>query len=79
MVPACLECHGPAAAPKNPAYPKLAGQHADYLRGQLRLMRSRQRGGSEYIELMHTFVDRLTDQQIDDVTAYFAARSSEPD
>jgi cytochrome c553 len=79
MVPACLECHGPAAAPKNPAYPKLAGQHADYLRGQLRLMRSRHRGGSEYIELMHTFVDRLTEQQIDDVTAYFAARSSEPD
>jgi cytochrome c553 len=79
MVPACVECHGPAAAPKNPAYPKLDGQHADYLRGQLRLLRSRQRGGSEYVELMHTFVDRLTDQQIDDVTAYFASRSSEPD
>lgn len=27
-VPACAECHGPSAQPKNPAYPKLAGQPA---------------------------------------------------
>ncbi len=75
MVPACIECHGPAASPKNPAYPRLAGQHADYLRAQLRLMQRRQRGGSQYVELMHEFVDRLTNEQIDDVTAYFASRS----
>jgi cytochrome c553 len=75
MIPACVECHGPAASPKNPAYPRLAGQHADYLRAQLRLMQRRQRGGSEYVELMHEFIDRLSDEQIDDVTAYFASLS----
>jgi cytochrome c553 len=76
LVPACVECHGPAASPKNPAYPKLAGQHADYLAAQLRLMKRRHRGGSEYVELMHAFVDRLTDQQINDVTTYFASQSA---
>ena len=78
MIPACVECHGPAESPKNPAYPRLAGQNADYLRAQLRLMKRRQRGGSPYVELMHEFVDRLTEEQIDDVTAYFASLSGTP-
>ena len=75
MIPACVECHGPTTSSKNPAYPRLAGQRADYLREQLHLMKRRQRGGSEYVELMHAFVDRLTAEQIDDVTAYFASLS----
>jgi cytochrome c553 len=79
MIPACVECHGPAASPKNPAYPRLAGQHVDYLAAQLHLMQRRQRGGSQYVELMHEFVDRLTDEQIDDVTVYFASLSRRDD
>lgn len=75
MIPACVECHGPAESPKNAAYPKLAGQRADYLAAQLHLLKRRQRGGSQYVELMHEFVDRLTDEQIADVTAYFASLS----
>jgi cytochrome c553 len=74
-VPACVECHGPSQLPKHDAYPRLAGQYADYLAAQLRLLRLRARGGSEYVHLMHAFVDELTDQQIEDVSAYFASRS----
>lgn len=74
LIPACLECHGAAGGPKNPAYPVLAGQYADYLAQQLRLLQTRSRGGSEYVHLMHSFVDRLTPQQVEDVSRYFASR-----
>ena len=72
-VPACAECHGPSSAPKNDAYPILAGQHGDYLAQQLQLLQNRQRGGSEYVHMMHSFVDRLTSDQIHDVAAYYAS------
>lgn len=73
MIPACLECHGVDGPRRNPAYPILAGQYPDYLALQLRLLQNRQRGGSEYVHLMHSFVGRLTDRQIDDVAAYFGS------
>ena len=77
-VPACVECHGPAATPKNRAYPRLAGQYPDYLARQLRLLQQRRRGGSEYVHVMHAFVDQLTGPQIGDVTSYFGSLSSSP-
>jgi cytochrome c553 len=76
MIPACVECHGTAGVPKNPAYPRLAGQHASYLALQLTLLQARARGGSEYVHLMHSFVDRLTAEQIREVSAYFASAPS---
>ena len=72
-VPACTECHGLSSPQKNDAYPILAGQHRDYLAQQLRLLQERRRGGSEYVHLMHSFVDRLTSDQLQDVAAYYAS------
>ena len=72
-VPSCADCHGPADHPRNPAYPSLAGQYAEYLVLQLELFRSRARGGSEFSPLMHHVVDGLEPQQIRDVAAYYAA------
>jgi cytochrome c553 len=72
-IPACVECHGPSAQPKNPSYPMLAGQHARYLREQLGLLRARQRGGSPQVNLMYAFVDRLSADEIDHVTRYYAS------
>jgi cytochrome c553 len=72
-IPACAECHGPAEQPKNPAYPRLASQHARYLTSQLRLLKERRRGGSPHVTLMQGFVDRLTDEDIRDVIQYYAA------
>jgi cytochrome c553 len=71
-IPACVECHGPSELPKLPAYPSLAGQHAQYLRLQLELFQQRSRGGSDFVHLMHAFVDRLTANDIRDVAAFFA-------
>lgn len=74
-IPACVECHGPTDVPKNPAYPKLAGQHARYLSLQLDLLKQRRRGGSPRVNLMHAFVDRLGAAQIGDVTSYYGSLS----
>jgi cytochrome c553 len=76
-VPACVECHGPSDAPKNPAYPTLAGQHASYLGQQLELLRQRRRGGSPRVNLMHAVVDRLTPEDIRQVTSYYASIAPE--
>lgn len=72
-IPSCVDCHTSRNDRINPAYPKLAGQYGEYLAQQLRLLQSRTRGGSEYVDVMHTFVDRLTDEQIRDAAAYFSA------
>ena len=39
-VPICAECHGPGPDPRNPNYPELAGQYAEYLVLQLTLSKS---------------------------------------
>jgi cytochrome c553 len=72
-IPACVECHGPAAVPKNPAYPTLAGQHARYLSSQLQLLQAGHRGGTANVNLMEVFVHRLRPEEITDVTLYFEA------
>src|SRR5688500_2133467 len=63
-IPACAECHGPSDLPKNPAYPRLSGQHLRYLTLQLSLLKERHRGGSPNVALMHVFVDRLDPEDI---------------
>jgi cytochrome c553 len=76
-VPACIECHGPAEAPKDPAYPRLTGQHARYLTVQLELLKQRRRGGSVRVNLMHAVVDRLEATDIRDVALYFASANDD--
>ncbi len=71
-VPACLSCHDKAAA--NPAYPKLSGQNAAYLRQQLVLFKAGIRGGSSYAHLMTDAAKELTPEDIEAVSAYFSHR-----
>ena len=72
-VPACVACHGPGATRRNPIYPELAGQYADYLVLQLELFNKGQRGGSAYAHLMRPVAARLTPEQMRDVALYYAA------
>jgi cytochrome c553 len=74
-VPACIECHGPSDAPKNPAYPRLAGQYARYLVQQLDLLKQRRRGGSPRVNLMHEVADHLDPSDMQDVARYYASLS----
>ena len=71
-VPACLSCHGPQNT--NPLIPRLDGQHRDYLVRQLILWREGARGGGNRAVLMHAAAEGLSDAQIEDLAAYFAAR-----
>ncbi len=75
-VPSCVSCHGPGDAPRNPVYPDLTGQYADYLVLQLELFRKQQRGGTAYAHLMHTVAANLTPEQMRDVALYYASLSS---
>jgi cytochrome c553 len=72
-IPPCVECHGPTDRPKNPSYPRLAGQHVRYLAEQLRLLQAQRRGGSPNVELMRVFAGRLRSDEISDVTLYFGS------
>jgi cytochrome c553 len=72
-VPSCQDCHGPGAAPRNPGYPRLAGQYADYLVLQLELFRDGRRGGSRLEHIMRPLAGRMSPDQIRDVALYYEA------
>jgi cytochrome c553 len=72
-VPACRHCHGPAAAPRNPAYPRLAGQFADYLVLQLELLKAGRRGGSDHAHVMRRAAAGLGRDEMQAVAAYYAS------
>lgn len=72
-VPACVRCHGPAGGVRNPMYPALAGQRAEYVALQLEVFQRGQRGGSAYAGLMTNAVRGMTREQMGDVARYYAS------
>jgi cytochrome c553 len=74
-VPSCRDCHGPVARRRNPMFPELAGQYAEYLVLQLELFEAGQRGGSPYAHLMVPAATRLEREQRLDVASYYASLS----
>jgi cytochrome c553 len=70
---ACVACHGPGATRRNPIYPVLAVQYADYLVQQLELCNKGYRGGSAYAHLMRPVATRLTPEQMRNVALYYAS------
>lgn len=72
-IPACGSCHGPDGM-GSAAFPRIAGQHADYLMKQLRVFqRTDQRPEGA---IMKTVAHKLTQQNIDDVSAYLQAMTT---
>lgn len=70
-VPACNQCHGPGGIGVGDNFPGLAGQPAAYIAGQLRAWRQGQRPPGP-LALMPAVATRLTDAEIDAVSAYYA-------
>lgn len=70
----CGGCHGPGGRSVMPEYPSLAGQGAAYLEQQLRLFRTGERISQE----MASIAASLTDDDIADLSAYYAAQSPRP-
>jgi cytochrome c553 len=67
---ACAICHGADGKALVPMYPKLAGQNAAYLKYALTVYRSGERQGP-MAGLMYPNAKDLTDQDIDDLAAYY--------
>ena len=72
-VPACSGCHG-TQAQGNADFPRLAGQHADYLVKQLVVFQRTDERPEGIV--MKTVAHELTRQNIDDVAAYLQALPS---
>jgi cytochrome c553 len=72
-IPSCVECHGPGQHRRNPAYPILSGQYAEFLVLQLELFREHRRGGSPYAQIMHHVASRLSAQQARDVAVFYSS------
>ncbi|MEO5688991.1 MAG: c-type cytochrome [Burkholderiaceae bacterium] len=67
QVPACAGCHGPTGAGIPAQYPRLGGQHAEYVSAQLGLFRAGTRANSAQ---MMTISARLSDAEIAAVSDY---------
>jgi len=65
----CAACHGPNGIGIIPLYPNLAGQKREYLVAQLRAFRD----GSRKNAIMSPMAVHLSDLDIEEVSAYFAA------
>jgi cytochrome c553 len=62
---ACQSCHGPDGKGQGPI-PRLAGQHADYVKIQLGFIQS----GVRNVEQMQALIANLTPADFDDLAAY---------
>jgi cytochrome c553 len=74
-IASCVDCHGPGAQRQHSDYPRLAGQPALYLQQQLQLFQLRDRGGTDNAGLMHPIADKLSEQQIEALAAFYASLS----
>ena len=70
----CGACHGPGGNSSNPEWPKLAGQHSSYTYGQLQVLKSKARPSP----VMNAQAAALSDQDMRDLAAYFAAQKPTP-
>ncbi len=65
----CIACHGANGASDNPAFPKLAGQHPDYLLHALQAYRSGERNNA----IMNGQAAALSDTDMRDLAAYYGS------
>jgi len=70
-IAACASCHGPNGAGMPSQYPRLSGQHAEYLEAQLRAFRSGERA-NDANSSMRTLAAKLSDREIQAVADYAA-------
>ena len=68
----CAACHGANGKAKNSIYPNLAAQNADYLALSLQAYKKGERSGGQ-AGVMQAFTASLSDQDINDLAAYYAS------
>ena len=70
-VPACAACHGPTGAGIPTQFPRLGGQHADYILTQLKAFRAGDRA-NDAGKMMRTIANKMSDQEMLGVANYIA-------
>ena len=70
----CAACHGMDGNPAQSQYPKLAGQQEDYIARQLELFKEKKRDNV----IMQGFAAPLQPQDMHDIGAFFASKTSLP-
>jgi cytochrome c553 len=70
-IPECVTCHGPGGVGVGDHFPRLAGQYAGYIAGQLKAWQAGSRRNDPEA-LMTSVAKRLDDAQIQAVADYFA-------
>lgn len=73
----CSNCHGPTGNPRSPNFPILASQQPAYLAAQLHEFKRHSRQDPAGFEYMWGLSHNLTDKQIDELAAHFAATALE--
>lgn len=73
LAASCAGCHGEKGNSKNPQWPSLAGQKTAYLTAQLKAFQS----GTRDNATMKPLVEKLSDTDIDNLSAYFASLKPE--
>ncbi len=66
----CAGCHGIDGNSTNPQWPKLAGQHAIYLVTAVHAYKS----GARKNSLMKPMVQELSDEDIEDLAAFYSSQ-----
>jgi cytochrome c553 len=69
--PACISCHREAGGGIEPDFPRITGQHEEYVETRLHAWKSGSRGGKG--KLMSLIAPLLSDDEIAAVSAYVAA------
>lgn len=70
-IPACATCHGASGIGVD-KFPRLASQHADYLKAQLMAWKNGTRSGDP-LNIMGAIAKNLTDKEIENLAYYFAS------
>ena len=68
-VPACASCHGPQGKGIPVQFPRLAGQHTDYIYDQLNKFRVGERA-NDAAKMMRTIAAKMTDADMKAVATY---------
>lgn len=69
---ACIGCHGADGNSVSPIFPKLAGQHAQYLENALKAYRD----GFRRNDMMNRFAKGLSDEDIKGIAEYYASQKA---
>ncbi|HTV86000.1 MAG TPA: cytochrome c [Dyella sp.] len=72
---ACIACHGADGNAVDPQYPRLAGQYYGYIKEALHEYKDGRRNNP----IMKGFASTLSDQDIEDIAAYFSSMPSKLD